>query len=575
MTMVVGCHFSDGSVMIADSRVTCKAPLKDIHSDTAQKILPLGKKLAIAFSGNVAIANEIISQVHKRIAKDVHLRIPRKLASDFPRIARYYYQKYINCRDNEVSFMVGGIDKSGNSQIWIFESPNFNSKIINSGFAVIGSGAVVFPYLKENYVDIDTNSDSLKVKADKLMIGLESELAKNGVNSVGGLFQMILLSTDIRPLEHGFMDLDPEGLGKSKEIKLESGKWIQRDIVKGTEVELIAPKNITNTFIKEMHFHDYELPSTDRKALRWYLNYFFTCMKVNRDVLILEFEGVMSQIGALKYPLSAQILVSLGFWGPSGDYELEFLLDINGMIKTIYKKIVHIDLPIEVELDNLLNLEIPSPGPVFLECQINNQFLARKALYFGKPNTIIPDSEKERYEFINEFSKRLIDEHKGYTDPMLKKRSCILEYFIICRQSSCEGMKYKFIEEIGAVYWKSYPLNLKLTIASGFRFLKGKHNVRIDLINAATRETYNVTSDTVEANSECLVTRIDGELIVKIPKAGIYFLNVYADDKFITSVLLPAETGKAKYSWSLLDENIKEVESGELLILSKRSKQAN
>jgi hypothetical protein len=64
-------------------------------------------------------------------------------------------------------------------------------------------------------------------------------------------------------------------------------------------------------------------------------------MKVNRDVLILEFEGVMSQIGALNYPLSAQILVSLGFWGPSGDYELEFLLDINGTIKTIYKKIVH------------------------------------------------------------------------------------------------------------------------------------------------------------------------------------------------------------------------------------------
>jgi hypothetical protein len=129
-------------------------------------------------------------------------------------------------------------------------------------------------------------------------------------------------------------------------------------------------------------------------------------------------------------------------------------------------------------------------------------------------------------------------------------------------------MKYKFIEEIGAVYWKSYPLNLKLTIASGFRFLKGKHNVRIDLINAATRETCNITSDTVEANSECLVTRIDGELIVKIPNAGIYFLNVYADDKFITSTLLPAETGKAKYSWSLLDENIKEVESGELLIMN-------
>ncbi len=575
MTMVVGCHFSDGAVMIADSRVTCKVPLKDIHSDTAQKIIPLGKRLAIAFSGNVVIANEITSQIHKRIVKDTRLRIPRKLAFDFPRIARHYYQKYINQKDNEVSFMLGGIDKSGNPGIWIFDSPNFNPVSIDKGFAVIGSGVVVSGYLKANYMAIESSSESLKAKADKLMMGLESELAKHGIDSVGGLFQMILLSVNIRPLEYGFIELDPVGTAKAKEIKMQSGKWVQRDIAKGQDIELISPANITKSFIKEMHFHDYELPKLDKDNLHWHLGYFFTCIKVNRDVGALEFERVMSQIGAMNYPAKIMIVASIGFWGPSGDHKLEYILEVNGTEKMIHEEKVHIDMPLETEVDTLLEIEMPSPGPVFLECRVNNQLLARKALYFGILDKKLPVSENDHLIFADTVSKRLIEEHRQCADPIFRKEKvCIPEYFILCRETSCQGMSYKFTEEIGAVYWKSYPLNLKLTISSGFRFSKVKHDLRVDLVNAATREVKNVSTDTIEPSSECLVTRIDGELIVKITAQGIYFFNVYVDEKLITSTILPAETGKAKYSWSLTDEDARKVDLGELLILSKRSKQA-
>ncbi|MBU1630968.1 MAG: hypothetical protein KKH49_04110, partial [Candidatus Omnitrophica bacterium] len=153
MTMIVGCHFKDGAVIVADSRVTSKEfPAgKKILSDTAQKIIPLGLKLAIAFAGDVPLANDIIFQIRKRITKNKRLRIPSKIATDLPRVAQYCYRKYKETNKNRewsVSLLLGAINPNGTILLWAYESPSFNIKIIRDDFVVLGSGAVVFSYLK-------------------------------------------------------------------------------------------------------------------------------------------------------------------------------------------------------------------------------------------------------------------------------------------------------------------------------------------------------------------------------------------------------------------------------------------
>jgi len=577
MTMIAACHFQNGAVIIADSRVTWDLPDGRVLSDRAQKILPLGSKLAIAFAGNVDVAERIVREVRKRLAKNARLRIPDKLALYLPRVARHFYQSYTVKKSLKysVALVLGGVDISGRVSLWTYESPMFGCREVREGFAVVGSGSIVASYLEKNYERIKSTREDLKDLADALILGLASELQKSEVVTVGGLFQVIILSSKgISPVTHGFIELTPADPGNAKHMDMRAGKWVQIDSAKRKEIELIEPARILASSPEEMRFHDYELPATGKTTLRWYLSYFLTCLIVKRDIDLIEFEGVVSQIGCFHYPMRIPILASLGFWGPAGDHELIFRLNVYEKTRTLYKRTVSIEyFPEQVEVDTTLFLEINSPGPAFLECYIDNQLLARKALYFGVPSETIPKTKEEYKNLIKEYPRKLIEQHRKYTDPVLQKKNCILEYFILCREAIYEEGKYQFSGEMRAVYWKSYPLPLKLLIATAFRLSKGNHNIRMDLVNAATHETSKVASAVVVPTADCIVTPIHGEVIVRIPKPSIYCFNLYVDDQFISSIILPAETNEPRYSYSLIDEDSKRVASGELLALAKRSQQ--
>ena len=90
-------------------------------------------------------------------------------------------------------------------------------------------------------------------------------------------------------------------------------------------------------------------------------------------------------------------------------------------------------------------------------------------------------------------------------------------------------------------------------------------------MNASTREVSTIGNMTVTSNSSCNVIPIHGELIPVVPKPGLYFLNVYIDDKLVGSALLAAETDRPLYSYNLEKENLASVAKGELLLLLKRS----
>ena len=102
---------------------------------------------------------------------------------------------------------------------------------------------------------------------------------------------------------------------------------------------------------------------------------------------------------------------------------------------------------------------------------------------------------------------------------------------------------------------------------------QGKHSVRLDLVNAGTRETNPMSRDTVESVLSGRAVPIHGELVVMVPKTGIYFVNVYVDEKLVGTAVLPAEDDHPRYSYTLTAPDAAQVAAGELLMLCKRSRQ--
>lgn len=126
-----------------------------------------------------------------------------------------------------------------------------------------------------------------------------------------------------------------------------------------------------------------------------------------------------------------------------------------------------------------------------------------------------------------------------------------------------------------ALYWKSYPLKIPAFIASAFRMPEGKHQIRVDLVNATTRQMSPIATATVESTSSCIITPVYGEREVLISEPGVYFVNADVDGNLVGTDLLFAETDRPKYSYDLHSDALAQVAAGELLILQKRARQVN
>jgi hypothetical protein len=574
----MACHFDEGSTIIADSRVTWTySNGGHLLSDRAQKILPLGANLGVAFSGSLSLATKIVSEIRVSIKKKPSLTNPVRLSHKLSRTAGYYYRECLRNADENrcsLSLVLCGVPKQGSPLIWTFRAPDF-APILVLEWDVIGSGSVVRAYLKENFQSICEQGTSLKDRATILISALESELCKRNVVTVGGLFQAILLSCGkIYPLTYRYMDLTPEKPKSAKETTISKGTWTQKDLAKQKEMSLVGPRILLESTPEENRFQDYKPTQIERRSYRWYLGHFITCLKVDRQANETTFHGMLSQVGAYRYPIRMPILTSLDFWGARGTYPLKLCLNGQKGKIVLHEENIRIQFPCEsVEFEWLLKPYIEEPGPFFLDCHVGNFLLARKALYFGKLEAETPTTMKECFSSRTEIEENLIDAHRDCTDPAIKHAVCFLDYFIICQEATLSKSECKFIGEMKAVYSKKYPLLLQLDIVSVFRLSSGMHYARIDLFNAFTHEVINVTSGDFEGSSECLSVPVRGRVVAKIPAPGIYYFNLYVDDQFISSILLPAETDDPKYSYTLRYEDLERIRSGEVFILAKRSRQ--
>ena len=577
--MVAACRFRDGAVIIADSRATWDRGTLQSFQDALQKILPLGPKISLSFAGDVKAAALILNQLRLRIRKNARLGNLQKLGAEIPRIAKHYYSLYVSkTRSREgLALILAGVDAGGNIGIWCYDSPLFQRRNLAHGFEVLGTGAVVKSYIQECWDNLESQFSDLKSRADRLYVGLESELEKRKIMTVGGMLQVILIdSGGIRPLRHGFLTLDPAGAAHAKTIEMKAGRWIQRDDTRGSEVPLVEPIELIRSGPLQARFYDFELRSNESRIPKWNLTYFLTCLNVRHDIGMIEFTGVMTTFASYGYPISVQLLAAVGLWGSPGDHQIEFKLVREGEPKTIHKDSIHLEfLPDELDLIIPITPNIAGPGPAFLECYISNQLLGRRALYFGRLTNPRTTEPRKLIEFEREAQERLLEEQRTCQDPELENSGkSQLVYLSICQSCVMENTYLKFSGQFAAAYWKSYPLKLRLFIASGFRMPRGDHVLRVDLVNVATREVSPIGNKAVTCGSSCIIEPIHAELITVVPKPGLYFVNAYVDQQIVGSAIIAAETENPRYSYNLPAKDLASVGSGEPLLLLKRSQQA-
>jgi hypothetical protein len=575
MTMVAACHFADGAVIIADSRATWVGPGVPIFQDELQKILPLGPKIGLAFAGDVAAAALIARQLRQRLRKDEKARALRKLAADVPRIARHYYSIYKarTGKDHGLQLILCGATESRRVGVWWFESPHFDSHKLENGFVVVGSGSIVAAYLKSEMERIARDAPDLKARADMLLVGLEGALQGKDVDTVGGLFQIILVDQGgIRPLRYGFLDLDPELPARAKTMEMVAGRWTQSDLATGETIPLIKPARLLSAKPHPLRVHDLEPPTVERQIPKWHLTYFILSIAAEIGVGILEFTGTIGVVGARQYPLSGRVLANIGLWGAAGDHELVFALEQNGVVHEVHRERIRIEyFPEEANFAVELPLEIADPGITFLVCKIGDQLLGRYAVYFGRLASIIPESQWEFQEFAKEQLAILEREQRDCSDPVVESSGAVLVHFFLCQEFVDDGMKRRCQGQMASVYWKTYPLQLRVFLATAFRMTRGKHAVRVELVNAATRAASVIASATVESTSSCRVTPVQGEVIALVPAPGWYFVNVHIDDRLVGTMVLAAETDECRFSYTLPKESVARIGAGELIVLLKRS----
>lgn len=576
MTMVAACRVREGAVVIADSRATWLGPGAAIFRDVLQKILPLAPKVGIAFAGDVRAASLIVSQLRRRIHKKPRLGLIRKLAGNVPRIARHYYTLHRSRSSpaHPLVLILFGVADSGRVEIYGFQSPHFNAQKLDRGFLVVGSGEVVRPYLEQNLQAIEQKARDLKAAADSVILGLEGALHGTGVETVGGLFQCVLVDRDgIRPLRYGFANLDPDAPARAKAIEMRAGRWTQRDLGTGREVPLVEPAAIRPAERKHLRVHD--VHEASKELPKWHLTYFITCVAVDIRPGTIEFKGVMTGVGAFEYPLTVKLLATVGFWGTAGEHEMIFTLEHDGVRRELRRERVTVQVfPEEVDNITELAITVSAPGPAFLECAIGGQILGRRALYFGQVTSRPPDDEAAFSKFAREQSEALSEAQRSSTDPVIESTGrAELVYLSLCYECFYDGTTLRFDRQIAVAYWRTYPLPFRMFVASGFRLPRGEHRLRVDLVDVAARATTTVTTATVEGSSSCFVTPVHGKIVAVIPKPGWYFVNVYVDDQRSATALLAAETDRPQFSYKLADDILASVAAGELFVLLKRARQ--
>lgn len=577
MTMVVVGKFKEGAIAISDSRASYLHPNGLIPNDSLQKILPIGRERIFCYSGSVSIVNRVLYSLKELNSKKKQFQYLDGIVGKLSGLLKSHFMGSSRGEKNQsLAVIVGGKLVSGDIQFWTFKAPNFQA-IPMDKFEVIGSGSVVRDYLEREVQNIDLLPD-IKAKADALLHGLSSELSRHGVESVGGMFQIFIVSDKgIQPFYYGHIDLDPEGIPDSMSMAMENGVWIQRDLAKGKEVPIVSPDVLLSRPPLQIKILENTGLDGNKKTKKWHLNYFMTCAEVNIPADSIEFH-IPTVIGqAAVFPLKFKTILSIGFWGSAGPESLVISLESKGHQEIIDEIPFDISyFPEDIDIAKEVEITVTEPGIVFLEARIKDKVIGRRALFFGEIKAGEMLSMMQNPDVVSRVMEEAKEKLVGQVDPVVEGGKPELVYSFLCQGYRNEDNVEVFENRFWVVYWKQYPLPLKCYIASAFRLATGAHNVRIDLVDAASHGVIsNITNTSLVSRSSSLVSPIHGGFIIDIPQPGYYYVNTYVDDGLITTSILIAENDRPMYSYSLLPDQQEEVEDGQLLLLSKKATRFN
>ncbi|MBL1434452.1 hypothetical protein COB87_002720 [Candidatus Wolfebacteria bacterium] len=269
MTVVIGQHFFEGVIIIADSRSSIQKNGAVVPwRDNTQKIFFLTKDIVISFAGDVEFAGAIISFLSDQINKRPKLGILSIFITKGPRLIKYAYNLLSNKKGfRDVGFIIAGIDPkrparvndSNGKQtgyINIYDkkvlkvvSPDFETQeaTIKNPFVIMGSGEQGIEGLEKDFQKLQFGqfSNNLAFQAVIIETSLRKKIESLGIDTVGGLSQIAIIDSQGARFQGYQGKRDPfEDGDLNVEMIVENGRFIQKDLKTGKEIKLLYPPEV-------------------------------------------------------------------------------------------------------------------------------------------------------------------------------------------------------------------------------------------------------------------------------------------------------------------------------------------
>lgn len=573
MTIAAACRFPEGVALIADSRATWGPRVAKRFEDRLQKILPLGRKVGLAYAGDdIRVPEAIARHLRGRIARDPRRGQAERIVQVLPRVARRCYREYVARTRHKlpVSIILVGTTEGGRALLYKFEAPNFVAQIPADDYVVIGSGAGVADYLAAQMRGVDRSGRTdLKVRVDRLLPGLEDALCTLNEATVGGMLQIVLAdSQGIRPYTYWKVDLDPDQLPEARRMEMKAGRWTQINIAADQAIRLVEPLRLMLTGEAPIRFQDFTSLAAERLP-KWHPTYLLTCGRAEVGPGFARFEGMMSAVVAERYPAAVQFLVALGVWGADGNHPFKVMLESSSSESIVVADgvITLKHFPESQDFIFEVAVEVQRAGPMFLTCYIAGQRVARRALFFGETSFSCRSPDQVAAE--------LERQQAGCSDAELERRGgAEVVYFAICQGCRAEGLELSFEREFVAMYSRSYPVSIRAFAALAVRLPVGEHVVRLEVVNAASGATQTVTDTKMVSSSSFGVSRLHGDVPLRFSEPGPHFVNVRVDGQRVASTVIHADNPDAPQSYKLRASDAARIGPGETFVLLKRSIEA-
>ncbi|KPJ55353.1 hypothetical protein AMJ47_00575 [Parcubacteria bacterium DG_72] len=273
MSLVAGQLFFQGIVMTADSRVTLFKDNKIVAlKDISQKLFYLPNNIIIGFAGDFNFANNILDFLYRQVQERPKLQNIFIFFEKGPKLIHYAYEN-LAARTGyspKTNFLIGGIDfkrltkvknKDGTitilrnilrGKLFTFYCPEFIKREANyrNSMLAIGSGLSAKTNVEKSLgegLQYGMRADSPLINQGSILSeALKSESKKLGIETVGGLFQVVTI--DLGGTKFHTYKTRSEENKNPKELDLalviRDNRYVQKNLKTGAEKPLLYPHEI-------------------------------------------------------------------------------------------------------------------------------------------------------------------------------------------------------------------------------------------------------------------------------------------------------------------------------------------